>query len=292
MTRNPTSLAVAQAQGLRVIGYLNILLTPVPAAGAWLAGLSPWPFLIMSLAIASVSTALQRGGRSIARIAVSLGAMGQLPLLTAALAGNPWQLDTHLIYFSVLAGLVILQDQRALLAASGIVVVHHMVLTFFLPTLIYPSSGLMLDIGRLALHGSVWVAETGGLLYLLRMQLSQRQQIERESSKLSEALTHAQKMHHDLTEKESEQRNVMDCLSAALMKLASGNITAQIEVEFPNEFEALRLEFNSAVKSLSVAMGRVQESVESIKVDTTSIASASERLAMRTEEATALVNSY
>jgi len=284
MTENPSSLEVAQAKGLRVIGYINVLLTPVPAFGAWMAGLSPWPFLMISLAIAAVTMGLQRTGGGIGRLAVSLGAMGQLPLLTAALAGNPWQLDSHLIYFAVLAVLVVLQDQRALLAASGIVIVHHVMLTFFLPTLIYPSGGLLIDLGRLALHGTVWVAETGGLLYLLRMQLSQREQIEQEAARLSDALTSSQELQLNLTKNEAEQRNVMEQFSAALTKLAKGDLSTRIKAVFPDQFEPLRNEFNSAVNSLSVAMASVQENADSIKSDTRNIASASEKLAKRTED--------
>ena len=284
MTETNSSLEAAQAKGLRLIGYLNVLLTPVPTIGAWLAGLSPWPFLAMSLAIAAVTIGLQLRGGEVARIAVSLGAMGQLPLLTAALAGNPWQLDSHLIYFAVLAVLVILQDQRALLAASGIVIVHHALLTFFLPTLIYPSGGLLIDLGRLALHGAVWVAETAGLFYLLRMQLSQRDQIEQEAARLSDALTSSQELQRNLTEKEAEQLNVMEHFSVALTRLAKGDLSTRILTVFPEQFEPLRNEFNSAVKALSVAMTRVQENADSIKADTRSIASASDKLAKRTEE--------
>lgn len=284
MNTTSSSLEVAQGKGLRLIGYLNILLTPVPAFGAWMAGVSPWPFLVMSLAIAAVTISLQLRGGGIARLAVSLGVMGQLPLLTAALSGHSWQLDTHLIYFAVLATLVILQDQRALLFASAIVIVHHAVLTLFLPTLIYPSSGLLLDVSRLALHGTVWVAETGGLFYLLRVQLGQREQIGQEAKSLSDALESSQELQLSLTRKEAEQLDVMEQFSAALTKLADGNLTTRIDTEFPDQFEPLRNEFNSAVNALSVAMTSVQENADSIKIDTNSIASASERLAKRTED--------
>ncbi|MGZ9811682.1 methyl-accepting chemotaxis protein [Pseudoroseicyclus sp. H15] len=284
MTDTTTSLDAAQAKGLRLIGYINVMMTPVPAVGAWLAGLSPWPFLVISLAIASIAMVLQRQGGGIARLAVSLGTMGQLPLLTAALAGNPWQLDSHLVYFAVLAGLVILQDQRALLAASGLVVVHHLVLTLFMPTLIYPSSGFLVDLGRLALHGTVWVAETLGLSYLLHMQLSQRDQIEQEATRLSDALASSQELQQNLTRKEAEQLDVMAQLSAALSKLAKGDLATRIATIFPDQFEPLRQEFNNAVSALSVAMARVQKNADSIKTDTTNIAWASEKLAKRTEQ--------
>ncbi len=284
MENTETSLEAAQASGLRVVGYINVMMTPVPAFGAWMAGLSPWPFLAISLVLAAITIGLQLRGGGIARMAVSLGAMGQLPLLTAALSGHPWQLDSHLIYFAVLAVLVILQDQRALLAASGIVIVHHLVLTLLMPTLIYPSGGLIIDIARLALHGTVWVAETAGLFYLLRVQLGQRAQIEQETERLSDALASSQALQLSLTKKEAEQLNVMGQLSAALTKLAKGNLSTRIEAEFPDEFEPLRNEFNSAVDSLSAAMDSVQENADSIKADTSSIASASDKLARRTQD--------
>ncbi|MCE8470901.1 methyl-accepting chemotaxis protein, partial [Rhodovulum sulfidophilum] len=176
------------------------------------------------------------------------------------------------------------QDQRALLSASGIVVVHHALLTFFLPTLIYPSGGLLIDLGRLALHGTVWVAETAGLFYLLRMQLSQRDQIEQEAARLSDALKSSQELQMNLAQKEAEQLNVMEQFSAALTKLAKGDLATRIENVFPDQFEPLRNEFNSAVNSLSVAMASVQENADSIKADTSNIASASEKLAKRTED--------
>ena len=284
MSNTSSSLEVAQANGLRLIGYLSLLMVPAPAIGAWLAGLAPWPYLAISIAIATVAFGLQRRGGSIGRMAVSLGAMGQLPLLTAALAGNPWQLDSHLIYFALLAVLVILQDPKALLAASGIVVVHHAILTFILPTLIYPSGGLLIDLGRLTLHGTVWVAETAGLYFLLRTQLGQRNQIEQETERLSDALMSSRELEMHLTRKETEQSNVMEQFSTALAKLAAGDLTTRIKTEFPEQFEPLRTEFNSAVRSLSVAMASVQENAVSIKTDTRNIASASEDLAKRTED--------
>ncbi|WP_425072025.1 methyl-accepting chemotaxis protein [Sagittula sp. S175] len=284
MTDNLASTESARANSLRLIGYLNLCMTPVPALGAWLVGLSPWPYLVISLLIAAVTIGLQTRGGGIARVAVSLGAMGQLPLLTAALAGHSWQLDTHLIYFAVLAVLVILQDQRALLAASGIVILHHAVLTLLLPTLIYPSNGLLLDLGRLALHGAVWVAETAGLFYLLRVQISQRDQIEQETLRMADALSTSQELQANLAKKEAEQLNVMEHFSTALTKLAKGDLGTQIATVFPVQFEPLRSQFNGAVASLSFAMGSVQETAHSIKTDTKSIAMASDKLAKRTED--------
>lgn len=76
----------------------------------------------------------------------------------------------------------------------------------------------------------------------------------------------------------------MGQLSAALTKLAKGNLSTRIEAEFPDEFEPLRNEFNSAVDSLLAAMDRVQENADSIKADTSSIASASDKLARRTQD--------
>ncbi|WP_116087549.1 methyl-accepting chemotaxis protein [Tropicimonas sp. IMCC34011] len=284
MTDSISSLEEDRAKGLCLIGYLNMLMTPVPAIGAWLAGLSPWPFLAMSLLIAALTIGLQRQGGATGRIAVALGVMGQLPLLTAALAGHAWQLDTHLIYFAVLAVLVILQDPRPLLAASGIVIVHHVMLTLLLPTLIYPSSGLLVDLSRLTLHGTVWVAETAGLYYLLMTQLRQRQQIEAETDRLSEALSRSHDLQTNLGRKDKEQIAIVEQVIAALTRLARGDLTARLDTPFPEQFEPLRTEFNSAVRSLSIAMANVQDNTASIRTDTGSIAAATEKLAQRTED--------
>jgi methyl-accepting chemotaxis protein len=72
-------------------------------------------------------------------------------------------------------------------------------------------------------------------------------------------------------------------LGKALKKLAEGDLTAHIDIEFSAEYEKLRADFNAATVALNQAVGVVTKNVNSIRNETVNISSAAEDLAARTE---------
>lgn len=80
-----------------------------------------------------------------------------------------------------------------------------------------------------------------------------------------------------------DQECVVAELGKALQKLAEGDLTAHIVIEFPDEYEKLRADFNAATVALNQAVGVVTKNVDSIRTETSSISDAAEDLAARTE---------
>ena len=80
----------------------SLLLVPVSIGAAMVAGTS---IIFVGLAAAFFAiTALvgARINRVPGRLIVALSLVGQAICITAALAGHPWQLDSHMIFFAVL----------------------------------------------------------------------------------------------------------------------------------------------------------------------------------------------
>ncbi|WP_033921420.1 methyl-accepting chemotaxis protein [Sphingomonas sp. 37zxx] len=82
---------------------------------------------------------------------------------------------------------------------------------------------------------------------------------------------------------EAEQKMVVDTISTHLSEVAEGNLTAEINREFPSNYAVVKSNFNAAVSSLRELISSVRESTESIRTGSGEIAQASEDLARRTE---------
>lgn len=82
---------------------------------------------------------------------------------------------------------------------------------------------------------------------------------------------------------EAEQKMVVDTISQHLSKLANGDLTAEIEREFPSSYSAVKTNFNAALIALRQLIGSVIETAGGIRTGSDEIAQASEDLARRTE---------
>jgi methyl-accepting chemotaxis protein len=82
---------------------------------------------------------------------------------------------------------------------------------------------------------------------------------------------------------EAAQKMVVDTVSAHLSELADGNLTAEINSDFPQDYAAVKTNFNAAVVALRELISSVMESTVAIRTGSGEIAQASEDLARRTE---------
>lgn len=113
---------------------------------------------------------------AIASSGAAAALIGQAIAFTTAFAGHPWQLDTHMLFFALLACLVILRSVPAILVATAITAVHHLSLTFAMPALVYPTgAGLVENLGRTVMHAVIVLVETAALVYaVLRLTAMER----------------------------------------------------------------------------------------------------------------------
>ncbi|SLN52411.1 Methyl-accepting chemotaxis protein I [Roseivivax jejudonensis] len=154
-------------QRLLVLGWLMV---PVVTGASLMAG-NGWVLApALSLIFAGLALAGRGAAPARAPIIAALAAVGQPIALTAALAGHPWQIDSHMLFFAVLAALVMLQSVPAVLAATGLVALHHLGFAVALPGLVYPSFDLATNLGRTLLHAMIVLGEAGAIVFAIRQQ--------------------------------------------------------------------------------------------------------------------------
>ncbi|MGB0659571.1 MAG: methyl-accepting chemotaxis protein [Mangrovicoccus sp.] len=196
----------SQARAVRFILWIAPILSLMTLGGALLAQNAVIPLMLTSLAFIGAGYFSLRLPPHLSRIGVSLAIVGQAIVLTASLTGHPWQMDTHMIYFAVLAMLLSLADVKALLTAAAAVVVHHLVLTLAMPALIYPNSiGLLFDVKRTLIHGAVVALEC----LVLARAIQERLKLDREAEAQNEAV------QRSTVEAEEARRNAETALKNA-----------------------------------------------------------------------------
>ena len=192
----------SQANACRNLMLATTGMLPVTFLGAWVAGNSLLVAPALSAAFLAIGWASHQSSTQTARLGTSFAVVGQAIALTAAFAGHAWQIDMHMTFFAALATLVLLIDIRAILAATGLIVVHHLAVSLVFPALIYPSVDLWGNIARTLMHGAVVAAESAALILavLIRIRL-QFQAVERE-----DALTAARELAADMLVKAEAAR--------------------------------------------------------------------------------------
>ncbi|WP_424932466.1 methyl-accepting chemotaxis protein [Amaricoccus macauensis] len=176
------SLANAQGEAAGLLSRLACIGVFVAPLIGWLVGNNPVPLAIAAIFFAGIGLAGQRLTPETARLAAAFGLIGQPIVLTAAFAGHPWQLDSHMVFFAVLAMLMAMADRKVLLVGAGMIALHHVSLSFALPGLLYPPASMLQNVERALLHGLVVVLETAVLYHAVTQWL--RMDADNERAKL------------------------------------------------------------------------------------------------------------
>jgi methyl-accepting chemotaxis protein len=85
-------------------------------------------------------------------------------LLLAELDGHSWQPDAHMHFFAVLAVCAALLDVHVIVAAATTVAVHHLLLNFLVPALVFPGGQQLLRVG---FHAVILIFEAVALAWLV-----------------------------------------------------------------------------------------------------------------------------
>lgn len=110
---------------------------------------------------------------------------------------------------------------------------------------------------------------------------------------VSKALADQAKAKADQAKAEADQakaeadaaaREVVQNLSAALERLAMGNLSMPIETRFPADYEKLRNDYNTALRSLTDLIADISSGVSSLGEGARDISSAADQMAHRTEQ--------
>ncbi len=172
-----------------------------PIVGFVLGGPVLW-LLLAGAGFAGLGHLSIRMAPRTARIVAAQALVGQAIVLTAAFAGHSWQLDSHMVFYAVLACTMVMNDIRPVLAGMVTIIVHHLSLGVFLPSLVYPSTSLVENIERSLFHGAVVAAMTAALVTAIRV----RQALDRKAMSDNEALAAAKAAADDALEEARVER--------------------------------------------------------------------------------------
>jgi len=233
------------------------------------------PGTLVALAAMALPTWHLIKGRADAGARLTLGLAAPLipAAMITALSGHGWQTDAHMAFFAVIAALVILCDAWAIFAAAALTAVHHLVLSFIAPQLVFGAEG---SIARVLFHAVLVVVETGVLIWTARALVAL---LDTAEASLAEAKSASAIIHEQGLARSAVLRDVQQ----ALKRLAEGDLTVRLDRPFSAEFESLRTDFNRTAEELSGTMAGIVEAVAAINASTSDISSAASDLSRRTE---------
>lgn len=165
------------------------------------------------------------------RVLVAQSLVGITITFNAALMGHPFQIDSHMLYFAVLAVVVMTTGIWALLFAAGTIAVHHLLLTFTVPMLVYPSADLVENLSRTVFHAVIVVMETGVLAFVIMRRVKMHRDVEESENK---AMAAAQEAKDALASAKAEKERAEKALAEAQ------SATEQARVSSRQAQEALR----------------------------------------------------
>lgn len=219
MPDNKQTFEQTQAEATRYLGYANAVIAALVCAFVFFDGGHTLLALVGGLVFAAIGLLAPRLAPRPSRIVTAQALVGTTIIFNAALIGHPLQIDSHMLYFAVLAVIVTMSGIRALLAAAATIAVHHLVLTFVMPALVYPSSELGFNIMRTALHAVIVVLETGALGYMIMKRLQLNTVVEEEQARAEQAT-------QNVSQALEEARNEKERAEAALKEAQAATAQA------------------------------------------------------------------
>jgi methyl-accepting chemotaxis protein len=137
---------------------------PLVVLSAWLAGNDLlWPTVLAALLASAATAAHFLTSPAVARLVTATSLMLMVAVLVDTLAGHSWQVDMHMYFFAALAMLTAFCDWRAIITATLVVALHHLLLDIALPAALFPGGT---DLLRVVFHAVIVLIEAGTLIWL------------------------------------------------------------------------------------------------------------------------------
>ncbi|WP_157772640.1 methyl-accepting chemotaxis protein [Pseudoponticoccus marisrubri] len=259
-------------RGDALIALVCLCLLPVPPLSAFLAGTPVWPVALGAALLSGLAQLARRLGGPLPRYALVSCLMGQAMLLTAAFSGHPWQIDTHMLFFALLA-IASASGHVGLVAwACALTALHHLGLTLALPALVYPSAELMQNLERTALHGIIVVIEGGVLAVAIAQRNAMTDEIARARDRMETERQMAADAQSEAESSREQARRVIADFRSALARLAARDLTCAMQDPLPAQYEILRTDFNEAVATLRAAFAKADDVADSFSDDAQALA--------------------
>ncbi len=262
MTAAQGSLATSQMQAMRFLTLFSWLHAPFLAAICTVLDRDMGVILAVSCILSAATTIMLRIDPAKARQTLAIALVGQVSLITATLAEHPWQVDSHMYFFAVVAILAALVDIRALVIATALVVGHHLTLNFLAPAFVYPGGQ---SLGRTVVHAVILLFESGTLIYMTRTRIALAAAAESERAAALEAQARteaAMRTVEETREQNEEQRTVlMKTVEEEFTDLVSQGLEGRFSGRIKRQFE------DPTMNTLASSLNQLFENVELILSD-------------------------
>lgn len=276
---------LAQALKPRILfAGLCVLIFAVFVAACLLIGKLDTIHVTASAAAVLVVLMMVRRETGVAPYVMAIAHIAQLIVFTAKFSGHPWQIDTHMLYFVALAGVAVLGSIGALLTAAATIAVHHLCFAILLPELVFPGADLAGNLGRVAFHGAVVVAET--LVLALSMTALRRSEsaLRDEQRRLAEESRKAENASQAAQDAARASGIVAEILREKLTALAERRLDHRIDVEVPAAFVDMGKSFDTAMEQLDGAMQGARRLAADFDVEAQTLEEMTDMLSRRNEE--------
>lgn len=270
---------------IRIQQIASLIMVPAPTAAALLFGDGGnwWMVSLISAVLAAIAYFSEEIGKDLRDYIVAFCLAGQAILFTAAFNGHPWQIDSHMLFFAVLAVVSTLSNIGALLLAAAVIAVHHLSLTFLMPTLVYPSGDLAGNVGRTVMHALIVVLETGVLVASMMQRNAKAAEVAAKEEAVREQAKRAEAAQDQALQAQQNTEAVVEVLGRHLARITSGDLNCQISETFPHEYEGLRSSFNQLAGSLSSELGTAVGVSGQFQVNAKEVSESVQSLSSRTE---------
>lgn len=263
------------AFALIVIAWLCISVI----AGLSLFAGSGWLPVALAVAVTLIPTWLVRSGRTDSIVRMMLGAT--IPVYPAIMLfqamGSKWQMDVHMVFFALLATLVVMCDWRPIVAGTVVIALHHLGANLLMPAWVFPDGA---DLPRVLLHAVIVLVEAGVLI-----QISQ--QLEKLVERRAEAHREAERLEQEAASIRdaiaAKQNQVIGALGEGLKAMAKNDLTARIDTPFPSEYEQLRASYHEAQEAIRSSLEKISGVATRIDESAADVSQASHDMAGRTE---------
>jgi methyl-accepting chemotaxis protein len=245
-----------------------------------------WPPIAMAVAATLIPTYLVYSGRIDTTTRMLIG--GTMPVYPAIMlfqaAGSSLQMDVHMLFFALLAALVVMCDWRAIVTGTAVIAIHHLGTNFAMPAWVFPDGA---DLPRVILHAVIVLIEAA---VLIQVSLQLERMIERQA----EARREAERLEQDaaITREAiaAKQTLVIGALGEGLKAMARNDLTARIDQPFPPEYEQLRADYHGALEGMRNSLDKISGVATRIDESAGDVSHASNDMADRTERQSATLH--
>ncbi len=272
-----------RANGMRLVVMLEVLVTAVVIAWSLLVSSPMIAISAVLLSATPVIFLLQQRSDGLARLSAAISLPMHGGLLLALARDTGWIMDMHMVFFGLLAAMVVMACWRVILAATVTIALHHLLLNFLAPTYVFSGGA---DFGRVLFHAVVVVVESAILMVLcfrfeeLVRGLSRARDLE--TTMGAERAAEREML-------DAQQRAVLTGLSERLGALAAGDLSSRLNTPFPGEYDRARTLLNDSCAKLDQLVGAVALTADRVATGAHELREASGNLAGKTEQQTAAI---